>query len=72
MVSDVNVEVALPEGKRVRQVTLPLAGRRRGHRGGPQVENGRVRFTVPRLRTYTLAIIQNGVTAHERTSKSRN
>ena len=57
-VNDLNVDVELPEGKQVRQVTLlsPDGG---GATTIPNhVENGRVRFNVPRLDTYTLAIIQ--------------
>lgn len=57
-VSNVGVEVELPQGKRVQQVTL-----RSPDGEGPiaipsQTSQDRARFTVPHLRTYTLAIIQ--------------
>jgi hypothetical protein len=57
-VSNVKVEVELPEGKGVQQVTLltPDAEGKKTVRS--QVAGGRVRFMVPRLDTYTLAIIE--------------
>jgi len=54
----VKVEVELPEGKGVQQVAL-LTPDGDGKKTAPsQVAGGRVRFTVPRLETYTLAIIE--------------
>ena len=58
IVNNVNVEVELPEGKSVRQVAL-LTPDEEGRKTPPsQVEGGRARFTVPSLKTYTLAIIE--------------
>ena len=56
-VSDVKVEVELPEGKHVDQATLltPDGGESTTVQG--HVANGRVSFNVPRLRIYTIAII---------------
>ncbi|MGH9328001.1 MAG: hypothetical protein ACRD2B_15135 [Terriglobia bacterium] len=57
-VTDIGVEVELPSGKRLRQVTLlsPDGG---GAKIAPsQVAENRARFTVPRLETYTLAILE--------------
>jgi len=57
-VSNVKVEVELPEGKGVRQVTL-LTPDAEGKKTVPsQVAGGRTRFTVPHLETYTMAIIE--------------
>ena len=57
-VSNVKVEVELPEDKGVRQVTL-LTPDGEGKKTVPsQLAGGRARFTVPRLETYTLAIIE--------------
>jgi hypothetical protein len=57
-VSNVKVEVELPEGKGVRQVTL-LTPDAEGEKAVPsQVAGGQARFTVPHLETYTLAVIQ--------------
>jgi hypothetical protein len=57
-VSNVRVEVEMPEGKQVRQVTLLSPDGGEAATTANSVENGRVRFTVPHLRTYTLAILQ--------------
>jgi len=58
MVSNVKVDVELPDGKSVRQVTL-LTPDGEGRKTVPShVDGGRARFTVPRLETYTLAIIE--------------
>jgi hypothetical protein len=57
-VGDVRVEVELPEGKLVRQVTLLSPDGGAAATAANSMENGRVRFTVPRLLTYTLAILQ--------------
>jgi hypothetical protein len=56
-VSNVDVAVELPEGKRLREVTLlsPDAGESRKVRGA--TAQGRVHFTVPFLDTYTLAVL---------------
>jgi len=57
-VSNVKVEVEVPEGKGVRQVTL-LTPDGEGKKTVPsRVAGRRARFTVPRLETYTLAIIE--------------
>ena len=56
-VSGVKVEVALPEGTQVRQVTIlsPDGGESRTVQN--QVADGRARFTVPRVETYTMVIL---------------
>ncbi len=57
-VSNVKVEIELPERKGVRQVTL-LTPDGEGKKTVPsQLAGGRARFTVPRLETYMLAIIE--------------
>lgn len=56
--SNVEVDVELPEGARVRQVTLLTPDGEEAASTAPnQVENGRVRFTVPHLGNYTMAAI---------------
>jgi len=57
-VNDVKVEVELPKGAKPRQVTL-LTPDSEGAAlsASSQVENGRLRFTVPLLKVYTLAVI---------------
>jgi len=56
-VSNVRVAVELPQGRRAGPVTLltPDSGESLKVRGS--VEQGRVHFTVPRLDTYTLAVL---------------
>jgi hypothetical protein len=57
-VGNVRVEVELPEGKRVRQVTLLTPdGGEAASTAPSQLENGRVLFTVPHLKTYAMAVI---------------
>jgi hypothetical protein len=57
-VSNVKVDVELPAGAQVRQVTLLTPdGEEVACTAPNQVENGRVRFTVPRLGNYTMAAI---------------
>jgi len=57
-VNDVKVEVELPKGAKPRQVTL-LTPDSEGAavRAVIEVENGRLRFTVPLLKVYTLAVV---------------
>ncbi|MCL5005652.1 MAG: hypothetical protein M1404_03890 [Acidobacteria bacterium] len=57
-VSNIDVDVELPQGKQIRQVTLltPDGGKR--ETVTPKVESGRVRFTVPQLQTYTCAVLE--------------
>jgi hypothetical protein len=57
-VSNIRVEAELPDGKQVGQVTLQSPDGGEAAIAPNSVRNGRVRFTVPLLRTYTLAIIQ--------------
>jgi len=57
-VSNIKVEVELPQGKQARQVTLLSPDGGEATTVESRVENGRVSFTVPHLHTYTLAIIQ--------------
>jgi hypothetical protein len=54
----VNVEVALPQSRQVRQVTLLSPDGGDATAAAHEVENDRVRFKVPRIQTYTLAIVQ--------------
>jgi hypothetical protein len=56
-VSDVGIAVELPEGKRVRAVTLLSPDGGESRRVPGRVEQGRVHFTVPHLDTYTLAVL---------------
>jgi hypothetical protein len=59
-VNDVRVEIELPQGKVVRQVRLLTPD---GEGGAPvpcEVTNSRARFSVPRLDTYTLAVLEVG------------
>ncbi len=58
VVTDVNVEVALPQSRQVRQVTLLSPDGGDATAAAHEVENDRVRFKVPRIQTYTLAIVQ--------------
>lgn len=56
-VSNIKVDVELPEGKGIRQITL-LTPDTEGKKAVPShVASGRARFTIPRLRTYTLAAL---------------
>ncbi len=57
-VSNVKVEVELPEGKGVRQVTLLTPDGKGSMTVQSQVAGGRARFTVPDLETYILAVVQ--------------
>ena len=57
-VHDVRVDVELPRGAQARQVTLLTPdGEEAAGRASSQVENGRLRFTLPLLKVYTLAVI---------------
>jgi hypothetical protein len=56
-VSNIEVAVELPEGKRTRDVTL-LTPDGEGRTVSAKVEQGRAHFTVPRLDTYTLAVLE--------------
>jgi len=58
MASNISVDAELPEGRQVRQVKLITPDGGEGATAPNRVANGRVYFTVPHLRTYTLAIIQ--------------
>lgn len=57
-VSNVEVSVELPEGKQVKQVTLKSPDDTDSRAVSSSTEQGRVHFTVPRLHTYTLAILE--------------
>jgi len=58
VVNNVKVDVELPNGAQARQVTLLTPdSEEAGVRASSQVENGRLRFTVPLLKVYTLAVI---------------
>jgi hypothetical protein len=58
-VSNVQVDLKLPEGKRVEQATLLTPeGKGTATMIPSHMAGGRLRFTVPRLETYTLAVIQ--------------
>ena len=57
-VSNVKVDVELPQGVQVRQVTLLTPDGGEAATTAPhQVESGRARFTVPHLKNYTMAVI---------------
>jgi len=57
-VSNVKVDVELPQGAQVRQVTLLTPdGGETAITVPHQVESGRARFTVPHLKNYTMAVI---------------
>lgn len=57
-VSNIKVDVELPRGLPVRQVTLLTPDGDQGPVTLPNhVESGRVQFTVPHLKTYTMAVI---------------
>jgi hypothetical protein len=56
-VSDIQVAVELPEGKRTHQVTL-LTPDGESHKVSATVNQGRASFTVPRLDTYTVAVLE--------------
>jgi hypothetical protein len=55
---NISVDAELLEGKQVRQVILLSPDGSEAATAPNRVANGRVRFIVPHLRTYTLAIIQ--------------
>jgi Beta-galactosidase trimerisation domain len=57
-VSNASVEIELPEGKEVREVTLLTPDRKESAMLPSQVAGGRARFTVPHFQTYALAVIQ--------------
>jgi hypothetical protein len=57
-VSNIEVAVELPEGKRVRAVTLLSPDGGESRTVASRVEQGKVNFTVPRLDTYTLSILE--------------
>lgn len=58
-VTNAKVEMELPAGAQVRQVTLLTPdGDGAASTAPSQLENGRVRFTVPYVQTYTLAVIE--------------
>ena len=56
-VSNVDVAVELPEGKRIRGITFLSPDGSESRKVSGRVEQGSVHFTVPRLDTYTLAIL---------------
>lgn len=57
-VNNVKVEVELPRGAQARQVTLLTPDSEEAAvRASSDVENGRLRFTVPLLKVYTLAVV---------------
>jgi hypothetical protein len=55
--SGVKVEMELPKGKLVRQVTLLTPDGGRSATVTTATENNRARFTVPQVRIYTMAVI---------------
>ena len=57
-VSNVGVAVELPPGKHVGQVRLLSPDTAESHDVPARMEEGRVRFTVPRLDTYTLGALE--------------
>ena len=57
-ISNVEVSVEMPEGKRIRQVTLLTPDGAGSRAVSSRTELGRVHFTVPHLHTYTLAILE--------------
>jgi hypothetical protein len=58
LVTNVDVAVELPSGKRVRQVTLISPDTPESHNVPVRMEEGRVHFTVPRLDTYSIGILE--------------
>jgi hypothetical protein len=57
-VNNVMVDVELPEGAQTRQVSLLTPdSEQAASRALSEVENGRLRFTVPVLKVYTLAVV---------------
>jgi hypothetical protein len=56
-VSNIKVEIALPEGKQVRQVTLLTPDRAGSTTVASQVASGRARFAVPQVETYCVAVL---------------
>ena len=60
IVSAINIEVELPEGKAVRQITLLTPDRKNRMTISGQMTGGRARFTVPHVESYTLAVLDLG------------
>ncbi len=57
--NDVKVDVELPKGAKARQVTLLTPDSEEAAvKASSDVVNGRLRFTVPQLKVYTLAVIE--------------
>jgi hypothetical protein len=56
-VTNVKVDVELPKGAQVRQVTLLTPDGEEATTVPSQVESGRLRFTVPLLKIYTMAVV---------------
>ncbi|MGA8185903.1 MAG: hypothetical protein WB819_19920 [Terriglobia bacterium] len=56
-VSNVRVAVELPQGRQAGEITLLTPDGGESHKVSGSVEQGRVHFTVPRLDTYTLAVL---------------
>jgi hypothetical protein len=58
VVNNVKVDVELPKGAQARQVILLTPDSEEASvRAATAVENGRLRFAVPVLKIYTLAVI---------------
>jgi len=58
LVNNVKVDLELPRGTPARQVTLLTPDNEEAAvRALSEVENGRLRFTVPLLKVYTLAVV---------------
>jgi hypothetical protein len=58
-VNNVKVDVELPKGAQARQVSLLTPDSEEAAVSAPSdIENGRLRFTVPLLKVYTLAVIE--------------
>jgi len=56
-VSNVDVAIELPRGRQAGQITLLTPDSAETHKVSGRVDKGRIHFTVPRLDTYTLAVL---------------
>jgi len=57
VVSNLRVAVELPQGRQAGEITLLTPDGGESHKVSGSFEQGRVHFTVPRLDTYTLAVL---------------
>jgi hypothetical protein len=58
LVSDVGVSPEIPRGNKTTRISLLSPDEQSASSPSFKTKNGRLAFTIPRLKTYTLAVVQ--------------